>query len=160
MAKIQGNTNNNEAVLDDLEKIYNKTRDISKENSAIEIEENFSQQLNDLLLNYQNETESIVTRNISKIEWESVSELKKTTIYRVLQELMINMKKHSKASAVVLAFQQNGKKINIEYTDNGVGCTLKDKNGLQNAENRIKTFNGTITFDSQPTKGFKAKITL
>ncbi|MCZ4317394.1 tetratricopeptide repeat protein [Aequorivita viscosa] len=160
MAKIQGNTNNNEAVLDDLEKIYNKTRDISNENSAIEIEENFSEQLNDLLLNYQTQSVSIVTRNISKLKWESISEIKKITLYRVLQELMTNMKKHSKASAVVLAFQQNGKKINIEYSDNGVGCTLKDKNGLQNAENRIKTLNGTIIFDSQPTKGFKAKITL
>lgn len=55
MAKIQGKTTGQEELLDDLEKIYNRTRDISKENSAIEIEEDFSSQLNDLLLNYQNE---------------------------------------------------------------------------------------------------------
>ncbi len=158
MAKIQGNNADNEKLLDDLEKIYNKTRDISKENSAIEIEANFSGQLNDLLLNYQNEKVNIATRNISKIEWESISEIKKTTIYRVLQELMTNMKKYSQASIVVLTFQQDSKKINIEYTDNGIGCTLKNKNGLQNAENRIHAINGTITFDSEPGKGFRSKI--
>ncbi|MEH6763745.1 MAG: ATP-binding protein [Aequorivita antarctica] len=158
MAKIQGNTNDNEELLDDLEKIYNKTRDISKENSAIEIEENFSEQLNDLLLNYQNEKISVATRNISKIEWEGISKIKKTTIYRVLQELMTNMKKYSEASAVVLTFQQNNKKISIEYTDNGMGCIIKNKNGLQNAENRIHALNGTITFDSEPGKGFRSKI--
>jgi signal transduction histidine kinase len=160
MVKIQGNSTDNEELLDDLERIYNKTRDISKENSAIEIEENFSKQLNDLLLNYQNETTTIATRNISKIEWEAISEIKKTTIYRVLQELMTNMKKHSKATAVVLVFNQNGKKINIEYTDNGNGCELKNKNGLQNAENRIHAIKGTIIFVSEPNKGFNAKITL
>lgn len=157
MAKIQANTND-EKLLDDLEKIYNKTRDISKENSAIEIEANFSEQLNDLLITYQNEKVTIATRNISKIEWDGISEMKKTTIYRVLQELMTNMKKYSEASAVVLNFQQENKKLSIEYTDNGIGCTLKNKNGLQNAENRIHAINGTITFDSVPGKGFRSKI--
>jgi signal transduction histidine kinase len=160
MAKIQGKTNNNEELLDDLEKIYNKTRDISKENSAIEIQENFSGQLNDLLLSYQTEKVKIATRNISKIDWSNISEIKKTTIYRVLQELMTNMKKHSNASVVLLSFQQNNKKIGIDYSDNGKGCDLKNKNGLLNAENRIQTFKGTITFDSKPNKGFKAKISL
>lgn len=158
MAKVQGSVNEKEALLDDLEKIYNKTRDISKENSAIEIEEDFSAQLNDLLLNYKNDKVTIATRNISKIDWKHISEIKKSTIYRVLQELMTNMKKHSNASAVVLSFQQNNKKISIEYSDNGKGSELKNKNGLQNAENRIQTLNGTIIFDSKPNKGFKAKI--
>ncbi|SRX73461.1 tetratricopeptide repeat-containing sensor histidine kinase [Aequorivita antarctica] len=160
MAKIQGNAPDNEELLDELEKIYNKTRDISKENSAMEIQENFSGQLNDLLLSYQTEKVKIATRNISKIDWSTISETKKTTIYRILQELMTNMKKHSNANVVVLSFQQNNKKINIEYTDNGKGCEIKNKNGLQNAENRIKTLNGTINFESKPNGGFKAKITL
>ncbi|PHR15127.1 MAG: ATP-binding protein [Aequorivita sp.] len=160
MAKIQGNNNDKEKLLDDLENIYNKTRDISKENNAIEIEENFSGQLNDLLLNYQSEKVSIATRNISKMDWVSISEIKKATVFRVLQELMTNMKKYSEASAVVLSFQQVGKKITIEYTDNGKGCIIKNKNGLQNAENRIHAIKGTITFDSEPGKGFKSKINI
>lgn len=160
MAKIQGNLNHRESLLDDLEKIYHKTRDISKENSAIEIEMDFSSQLNDLFLNYQNEIVTIITRNITKIEWENTSEIKKITIYRVLQELLTNMKKYSSASAVVFTFQQKNNKINIDYVDNGVGCIIKNKNGLQNAENRIHAVNGTITFESDPGKGFKSNITI
>ncbi len=160
MAKVQGTVHDKETLLDDLEIIYTKTRDISKENSAIEIETNFNEQLNDLLLNYQSETIAISTRNISTIEWEAIPTIKKTTIYRVLQELMTNMKKYSNASAILLTFQQNGKNITIEYTDNGIGCTLKNKNGLQNAENRIQAIKGTITFESEPGNGFRSKISI
>ncbi|QQX77228.1 MULTISPECIES: sensor histidine kinase [Aequorivita] len=95
-----------------------------------------------------------------KLDWVSISEIKKVTVFRVLQELMTNMKKYSEASAVVLSFQQVGKKITIEYTDNGKGCIIKNKNGLQNAENRIHAIKGTITFDSEPGKGFKSKINI
>ncbi len=161
MVKLQQQEHlQNEEIIDDIEHIYNKTRDISKENSAIEINENFGKQLSDLLLSYQTENVKIVTRNIQKIEWQNIPEIKKPTIYRVLQELMTNMKKHSSASIVVISFLQNTNRISIDYSDNGQGCELKNKNGLLNAENRIKTFKGTIIFDTKPGKGFKAKITL
>ncbi len=159
MAKIQGKTGkDDELLLDDLEHIYKKTRDISKENSAIELKENFYEQLNDLLLSYQNEQVKITMHNISKVDWKAISTIKKTTIYRVLQELMTNMKKHSKATQVLISFQQNGKKLQIKYVDNGVGCEIKNKNGLQNTENRIKAVKGTIIFDSTPRKGFRSTI--
>ncbi len=158
MTKLQGNLSDKEKILDGLENIYNKTRDISKENSAIEIGTNFSEQLNDLLLTYQTDATAISTRNLSTLEWEIIPKIKKETVYRVLQELMTNMKKYSHASAVLLTFQQNGKNITIEYTDNGQGCTLKNKNGLQNAENRIEAIKGTIIFESEPGNGFRSKI--
>ncbi|MDN3725414.1 ATP-binding protein [Aequorivita sp. SDUM287046] len=158
MAKMQGKYKEEEAMLDDLENIYNKTRDISKENSAIEIGADFSEQLNDLLLTYQSDTTAISTRNLATLDWEIIPKIKKETVYKVLRELMTNMKKYSNASAVLLTFHQSGKNITIEYTDNGQGCTLKNKNGLQNAENRIQAIKGTITFESEPGNGFRSKI--
>jgi signal transduction histidine kinase len=160
MAKVQGTVHDKEALLDDLENIYNKTRDISKENSAIEIGADFSEQLNDLLLTYQTDVTAISTRNLVTLDWETIPKIKKETVYRVLQELMTNMKKHSNASAVLLTFQQKGKNITIDYTDNGIGCTLKNKNGLQNAENRIQAIKGTITFESELGNGFRSKISI
>ena len=91
---------------------------------------------------------------------DTVSEIKKTTLYRVLQELMTNMKKHSQANIVVVVFSQKNKKVTINYNDNGIGTTLKKHNGLQNVENRIQSVNGTITFTSTVNKGFKANIIL
>lgn len=157
MTKLQ-NANIKEEILDDLEGIYSKTRDISKENSVIDFSKGFEVVLRDLLLNYKNEEVNVITRNLSKTNWKTVSEVKKTAIYRVLQELMTNMKKHSNASLVVLSFSKVNKKITIEYSDDGEGCEIKKNTGLQNAENRMNTSGGSINFESEINQGFKAKL--
>ena len=158
MTSLENNPSIDIGVLDDLERIYSKTRDISRENSAIDLHQDYGLQLNDLLVGYKNQSVTIVTRNLSKIDWKDVSEIKKTAIYRVLQELMTNMRKHSMASSVALIFTQVGSKIVIKYRDNGIGCDLFKKNGLQNTETRIKSINGTISFESKKNDGFKATI--
>ena len=158
MTSLENNPSIDIGVLDDLERIYSKTRDISRENSAIDLHQDYGLQLNDLLVGYKNQSVTIVTRNLSKIDWKDVSEIKKTAIYRVLQELMTNMRKHSMASSVALVFTQVGSKIVIKYRDNGIGCDLFKKNGLQNTETRIKSINGTISFESKKNDGFKATI--
>lgn len=160
MTSLENNRGIDRKVLDEMEKIYSKTRDISRENSAIDLDQDFGQQLNDLLLGYKNQEVSIVTRNLAKIDWETVTEIKKTAIYRVLQELMTNMRKHSKATSVALIFSKEGSKIQIKYRDNGIGCDLFKKNGLQNTESRIASIKGTISFGSKKNDGFKATIIL
>ena len=160
MAMVQQHGAGKETVLDGLDKIYTKTRDISKEHSAVLVKGDFSEILTDLLLGYKSEAVVVVTKNLSKIDWDSVSEDKKTTIYRVLQELMTNMRKHSKATSVALAFERTPKKLIIDYSDNGVGCDLVKRNGLQNAENRTASLKGSISFESSMNHGFKAKITI
>ena len=157
MAKLQSKPAENDEILDDLESIYNKSRDISKENSAIDVE-NFEEVLSDLLLSYENQNISVIRRDTGIIDWSVITDIKKTNLYRVLQELMTNMAKHSEASAVVLNFDQKGRNISIKYADNGKGCEIKNKNGLRNAESRIEAINGTITFESEPNKGFKSTI--
>jgi tetratricopeptide (TPR) repeat protein len=158
LASLENNPGIKMEVLDEMEKIYSKTRNISRENSAIDFDEDFSVQLNDLLLGYKSQKVTVVTRNLSKINWEGISDVKKTVVYRVLQELMTNMRKHSKATSVALIFSREGSKIQIKYRDNGVGCDLFKKNGLQNTETRIASINGTISFESKKDDGFNATI--
>ena len=160
MAKLQGQGQKTDELLDDLEHIYLKTRDISKENSIIDTETDFGETLNDLLLSFQNENVNVIIKELSSVNWSSLSELKKISLYKVLQELMINMRKHSKATLVALSFKQEGHKLLVNYTDNGQGCELKKENGLHNTENRIRSIGGSITFESEPQKGFKAKIVI
>lgn len=158
MASLENNSGIDSSILDELEKIYSKTRDISRENSAIDLNQDYGQQLNDLLLGYKNQEVTVVTLNLLKINWEDVTEIKKTAIYRVLQELMTNMRKHSLASSAALIFSKEGSKIHINYRDNGVGCDLVKKNGLLNTESRIASVNGTISFESRMNDGFNATI--
>ncbi len=160
MTKLQTGSAIQTDILDDLEDIYTKTRDISKESSIIEVRDNFEETLTDLLLGYNATDVNIITRNIHTIQWQLLPDNKKRVIYRVLQELMTNMRKHSKASLAVVSFRESGKKITVEYNDNGVGGTLQKNNGLQNAENRIHAINGSITFEAEPQKGFKVRFTV
>ncbi len=161
MTKLQyGDNENKELLLDDLDDIYNRTRDISREIGIIDLSDNFETQINDLLISFKSSSTNIITKNISSIDWDKLSKLKKMTIYRVFQELLVNMKKHSKANNVIFSFDQKGKKLSINYVDNGIGCELKKQSGLINTGNRIQSINGTITFETELNKGFKVKINI
>lgn len=158
MIKLEGETITNAHLIDDLQSIYHKTRDISKVHSLLEDDGPFTDTIKDLVLSYSDTKTSVIDKGSADINWESFSKMKRTTIYKVLQELLINMKKHSQASVAVLMFKNEGKKLVISYTDNGVGSDFKKSTGLQNVENRIVAINGTLTFDTEPSKGFKTKI--
>ena len=149
-----------ENLLQKLDDIYGRVRGISRENNKIETGTNFIKSLKDMLSTYNTSERNIMITNLETIHWESIDEIKKITISRVLQELMVNMKKHSEANLVVIKFETDPKSILINYTDNGKGCEKTEmvKNGLQNMENRIQAVKGTINFDTEPGKGFKAKI--
>jgi len=151
-----------ENLLQKLDDIYGRVRGISRENNKIETGTDFIKSLKDMLSTYNTTERNIMVTNLESINWESIDEIKKITISRVLQELMVNMKKHSEANLVVIKFESDTKSIVINYTDNGKGCekTLMIKNGLQNMETRIQAVKGTINFDTEPGKGFRAKIVM
>jgi signal transduction histidine kinase len=158
MTRLQDQPEENKTLLDDLENIYNRTRDISKENSTIDVSTNYQELLIDLFLSYNSKDVNVMTKDLHQIDWNQLNNLKKSTMYRVFQELLTNMKKHSKASVVVFNFGQEHKKITVNYKDNGIGSDLKKGNGLQNTVNRMESINGTITFESEVQKGFKVII--
>lgn len=160
MVKLQKEKNLDQSLKNDAEKIYGRARDISKELRENDVEGDFNIILNDLIFGFNDNFTNVIVRGISKVNWEEVSNIKKVTLHKVLQELLINMKKHSKASIAVISFDLNKKKIRINYTDDGVGCDLKQHTGLDNVENRIKIIKGTVTFTSEIENGFKAEITI
>lgn len=151
-----------ETLLDNLDKIYIRTRDFSKENSTIETGESFEHNLKQMLSNYKCDRVEVIIQNGNSIDWSKIENEKKIALQRVLHELMVNMKKHSRANFVIIGFDSDQNNVIIDYSDNGVGFTDKLilKNGLQNAENRIHAVKGILTFDSHINKGFKAKILL
>lgn len=150
---------NNEQV-NKFNNIYQKTRDISKEYSVIISDESFVEHLNELISSFQNSETNIITKGLSLINWDKVSIINRTTIYKTVQELLINMKKHSNASLVVVVFEKENRNLHVSYSDNGIGSKLKKGNGIQNTENRIQAINGIITFETNLNKGFKAKINI
>ncbi|AXT52725.1 hypothetical protein D1818_18550 [Aquimarina sp. BL5] len=148
-------------ITQKLNTAYTKARDISRENSEFEVDETYLEELTDMLTNYTKNDIKLILRGIDKISWDTLDKNLKITIYRVLQELMTNMQKHSQADLVAVVFKNEKKKLIIKYSDNGVGIQkdeIKSKNGLRNTEKRIQAIKGTIIFDSEIDKGFKAEI--
>lgn len=148
-------------VMDNLANIYSRTRDISRANSDIDTGENYSAHLLSILSNAAPSNTKLIIKGENSIHWKNLSEEKKIIIYRVLQELMINMKKHSTASIVAIIFSRTEKSLNIEYSDNGQGSELsaiKSGNGLKNVENRIFSVKGKINFETEIGKGLKTNI--
>lgn len=160
MTQLQTGTEDHRELLNHLESIYIRTRDISKQNSSIDLSIPFQDLLHDLFIHYKSEEVSVITRGLQSIPWNRLNDIQKSSLYRVLQELLTNMKKHSQATFVLLQFSFNNDLITIIYKDNGVGTQIKKGNGLQNTENRMLSIHGTITFDSEMEKGFKATITI
>lgn len=146
-------------LLDKLDKIYAKSRNISRENNSIKTDKEYIEELTNLINGFNTNSTQIITKGIKNINWIKIKEEQKITIYRVLQELLINMKKHSKASLVLISFETKTSIIEIIFKDNGIGIeALKMKNGLANVETRIKDISGKCTFESD--NGFKVLINI
>jgi signal transduction histidine kinase len=152
---------NKEILLSNLDTIYSRTRNISKENSTIETGLNFVSSLKEMISGFNNNDINILVNGMESIPWTKIESTKKIIVYRVLQELLVNMKKHSQCNLAVITFKKNEHKLQIDYTDNGTGTELENanlKNGLQNVENRIMAIKGTIAFETKPSKGFKSTV--
>lgn len=150
-------------LLENLDSIYSTTRNISKENNQIETGEQFENDLKEMITSFGSKTVNIIINNLEEINWKKTSKLKKIAIYRVIQELLVNMKKHSQSNLVLISFKTQENNLLLNYYDNGKGIDFKQtkkKSGLYNIENRIKAINGTITFDSNQNKGVKTSIVI
>ncbi|WP_074406095.1 tetratricopeptide repeat-containing sensor histidine kinase [Aquimarina megaterium] len=147
-------------ILKGFDSVYHKVRDISRDHT-VETGEEYGDEVLSLLNSYGSQTTKVITNTLDADFWSSVSAYKKGELYWVLKELLTNMKKHSKASFVSVQFLKEKQHLVVTYVDNGIGINDKhliSKNGLRNVENRMKDIKGTITFESEPKQGFKAKI--
>ncbi|WP_055091710.1 tetratricopeptide repeat-containing sensor histidine kinase [Flavobacterium aquidurense] len=152
---------NKEKLLNNLDLIYSRTRNISKENSPIVTDENYSIALKEMISGFKTHEINIILNGLETIPFDKIERNKKITIYRILHELLINMQKHTHASLVGILFKIIGKEFLVTYTDNGNGANLENldaTNGLQNIKNRISSIKGKIDIDSSPEKGFKVYI--
>lgn len=161
MNKVQYTENPKNELLDDLEKVYLLTRNISHENNAIETGEKFEHFLKTMLTSFNTTKTTIILKDIHKVALAEIAKEKQIELYRILQELMVNMRKHSEASLVAITFHNIKNNYSINYSDNGIGLNLEEltfQNGLNNVETRIKSLNGTVIFETALNNGFKAFI--
>jgi len=80
------------------------------------------------------------------------------TLYTIVQELINNILKHSKATEVTIQLNKGGNNLNIVVEDNGLGFDVasaqsKGGMGLKSLETRVGKLNGNISIDSRKGKG-------
>lgn len=154
---------NKDIILNNLYGIYSRTRNISNENNSIATGSEFINGFKEMISGFNSKDVTVLVNGMDLIEWKKLESNKKIVVYRVVQELLVNMRKHSKCTLVVLSFKNNKNNLQIDYSDNGVGATIdkqNSRNGLRNVENRIEAVKGSITFDTNSYKGFKTSFSI
>ena len=88
------------------------------------------------------------------------------TLFRIIQELVTNVIKHSKASEVTIHLTNHDDSINIMVEDNGIGFnpnqitkTNKGK-GISSIDKRVEHLDGKLTIESEKNKGTTVIIDL
>ena len=160
MLLVEGDADKSK-ILDNLEELYNQSRDFSREINAVDTGSNF---WDNVLAMIQLRTPSKVKlflRGGNEVDWKLQSGTVKTVLFKIVQELMINLGKHSGANTVAITFQETSNGLKMNYEDDGIGASEKEfrlKNGLLNTEKRIEAIGGSIIFDTEKGNGFKAEI--
>jgi signal transduction histidine kinase len=83
-------------------------------------------------------------------------------VYRIFQELVNNVVKHSQAKNVDVQLMESGGKLMLIVEDDGVGMK-KEKNdgiGLSNIKSRLTTIDGKVDYASGETSGTVATIVI
>jgi tetratricopeptide (TPR) repeat protein len=148
-----------ENLLQRIDDLYEKSRDISYEETHYPGQD-FRGEIAALVQSFAIADTKVVLAGNTAALWEKVAEPVKQELRHILQELMVNMKKHSRAGNAGVKFEQEDNRITITYTDDGIGilATTKYKNGLINTGNRIKAIQGTISFAANGAKGLRILI--
>ena len=121
------------------------------------------QALHDLCINYSSYNIAI-NYHSSQID-EKIIKPHQITIYRIIQELIHNIIKHSKATHAIVECSQNENLFLITVEDNGQGFNKlsleKNKGiGLRSLKNRIELLDGKLEINSNESEGTNIYIEL
>jgi two-component system sensor histidine kinase UhpB len=118
-------------------------------------------ELVEILVNNLDKTTSIKTVFDYRITGTKLDDEFKLNIYRVIQEQVNNILKHADAKNVHIIIDDQDGVISIEVRDDGKGFDLNKRRkgiGISNLINRIESFNGEVTIQSEIGKGSRISV--
>ena len=98
--------------------------------------------------------------------WEALPRQTQEVIYRVSQESLQNIAKHSQATHVNLSLREADKSIRLSVADNGAGFSAETAPGkpmsfgLAGMQERARLLGGKLNVRSQPGKGVAVRLVL
>lgn len=115
--------------------------------------------LNKLIQEYEKTTGIQIIAEITLTS--SLSTEVSTAIYRVIQEALTNISKHSYADKVYLILKERTTGILVSIKDNGQGFYPQENTtgfGIQGMRERVEVLGGHLDLTSQPDKGCKIQF--
>lgn len=93
-----------------------------------------------------------------EIRWKKINRNLKVNLYRILQECVQNIKKHSFASNASIKLEKVDQKLRVQICDNGIGFNKNFKKkgiGLENIYARVNADGGSVDIQTDTEKGVK-----
>jgi PAS domain S-box-containing protein len=101
---------------------------------------------------------------LTQVQFDRLEPLLEATVYRIVQEAVTNMKRHSRSDRSEIRLTQVGDRLEIEIVDWGVGFdpagVSKDRFGLQGIRERARLLGGRAVISSAPGKGTRVFVDL
>jgi signal transduction histidine kinase len=145
-----------------LDIINENVRNLSHQISSESFNEvSFKDQIINLISEYFEVSFRIKVEEIDTIEWKTINNSIKRTLFLTIREIIQNAKKHAEASVLILSFKETKKSIVLIISDNGKGFEVSAKKngiGLKNLKERIEEISGVFTVESEIEKGTKITI--
>jgi signal transduction histidine kinase len=85
------------------------------------------------------------------------------TLYRIVQEALANVARHSQATSAAVSLSQDAAALTLTITDNGAGFDPQAPHpgiGLHSMRERAESIGGRLTIESQPGRGTAVTVTL
>lgn len=141
-------------------------RNISRSIHPFQIEQmGITYTLNNLVMEYDENSEMMIFGEIDNIDGKLIPE-KEINIYRIIQECLTNMVKHSNAQSGKVEVKKEKNKIIISVFDNGQGFSYNEKIkapkslGLKTIRERLESINGNMKIISNRDIGSQFTFTL
>jgi len=117
--------------------------------------------ISDLIASIEQARDIIIDLDAPGFDESLLSSSRQLMTYRIIQEQLNNVLKHSKANHVNIQLKQTAGVVHLIINDNGIGFDpqeVKPGLGLKNIRNRLEVVNGKMNILSQPGEGCTLEI--
>jgi signal transduction histidine kinase len=94
---------------------------------------------------------------------EKLTDMQRTSIYRVVQEALTNCARHARARSIGIRLKQAGEALELAVADDGIGMQSEGRGnglGLIGIQERIRELGGVFSILSLPQQGTTLSVTI
>lgn len=142
-------------LIEELQRTESQIREVSHNlhKNLFSQQQDFSLVLENLVLTQKNTFDTVFNCSINKkIKWEHFNIKEKTNIYLIIQELLQNVNKHSKAQKCFVFVLEKENSLLVRVHDDGIGFKNNQEKtglGLKSIKDRLSELKGKIEIKTE-----------